>query len=436
MQANHNAIGLLAEFGAVNIRTQHRPTPSTPRIPVESSPMRSFLFTSALLITATFASAADDGTQLTIEQWVSQDSHGDVSGRIVLPTAGSKIAPINGVDVVLTSQDGKLFRASSETNANGEFKIFGAPSGVYTLVARGERVFAACAFHIVSATENKLEKRHQTAEIAAANIDFTDVKTSIIRYMPTSVAKNATFEASPAEKVMTSFVEENAFRVAQKNGGMNGRLFQAGLQGDQFKRAGLSNVFVYENGEAVAQTVSREDGTFEIDSLSLGQYSLMTIGPDGLGITSFELVDEGELVASSEESNGESLVALQSGCCCCPQFEMQVAPCAATETIVSDVLLSEGEYVEGGLGGEIIADGGIPIDGGMVADPLAAGYGGGSFGGGGGSFGGGGGGGFGGGGFGGIASLAGLGIGVAALASSDDDNAVIQVPAPASPALP
>lgn len=400
--------------------------------------MRSFLFTAALLVTATLASAADDGTQLTIEQWVSQDSHGDVSGRIVLPVAGAKISPVGGVQVVLTSQDGKLFRASSETNENGEFKVFGAPSGVYTLIARGERVFAACAFHVVPASESNLEKRHQSAEIAVANIDFTDVKTSIIRYMPTNVAKNATFEPSPANKVMTSFVEENAFRVAQKNGGMTGRLFQAGLQGDRFKQAGLSNVFVYKNGQAVAQTVSRQDGTFEIESLSPGQYSLMTIGPDGLGITSFELVDESELVASTQNNNGESFVALQSGCCCCPQFEMQVAPCAASETIVSDVLLSEGEYIEGGMGGEIIADGGIPIDGGIVADPMAPGYGGGSFGGGGygGGFGGGGGGGLGAGGFGGIASLAGLGIGVAALASSDDDNAVIQVPAPASPAVP
>ena len=405
--------------------------------------MRSFLLTLTFLCTSVIASAAEDGSQLTIEQWVSQDSHGNVAGRIVLPQNNAQMAPVDNVNVVITSLNGKVYRATEKTNANGEFSIANAPSGVYTLLARGKNVYACCALHVVAPGEVKVEKRHEIAEIAAANIDYTDIKTAIIRYMPPNVGQTASFEDHSAKKVMTSFDEEQAFRVAQSNGGMSGRLFQAGLNGDQLKHAGLSNIFVYQNGQAVAHTVSRMDGTFEFNSLDAGQYSLMSIGPDGLGITSFELIDQNELTARVTESGDERLVVLQAGCGCCPQFEMQIAPCAATTQIVEDVLLTEevitdecgcGTVDPCGCGGDICCDAGIPIDTGMVVDPLATPSYGGGYGGGGGYYGGGGGGGFGGGGFGGIAGLAGLGIGIAALAS-DDDNAII-VPTPVSPASP
>ncbi|MEM6363602.1 MAG: carboxypeptidase-like regulatory domain-containing protein [Planctomycetota bacterium] len=419
--------------------------------------MRYLLLSLALVSFAVVSPAAEGSPQLTVQQWITRGADGQVAGRIVLPVGEAASQPVAGVQVALASLAGETIKAASVTNDRGEFSVANVPPGVYTLVARGKNVFSCCALHVVEPAGNTTLQQSSIAEIAAANIDFTDIKTAIIRYMPPTVPTDARFERQSAEKVMTAFDATQAYRVAQVDGGMTGRLFRAGLEGDSFTGAGLSNILVFRDGEAVAQTVSRSNGTFAIADLAPGQYSLMTIGPDGLGITSFELVDELAARGSVAAKLSDSQLVNVTAVACCPQFGMQMAPVSYTSQVVNEVILSDtvisetpltnddnGFAVGIPIDGGMPLGGGIPVDGGIIGDPLGGGGFSGGFGGGGGGFAGGGGGGGGGlfgggggfGGIGGIAGLAGAGIGIAALAS-DDDDAIVPPPiaSPSAPAI-
>lgn len=394
-------------------------------------------------------------THLTEKQWV-KSVDGNLQGRIILPTEGGAASAVKEATVALVDRDGKILKASAKTNAKGEFQIAGVKPGVYALTARADYVFACCAMHVLG---NEADKAFPTSvEIAAANIDFTTVKTAVIRYMPPKVRDfDFSIEKANLTALTPQVTGKDFFRVIQSGDGMRGRLHCAGAFGDELDEAQLTNVFIMKNGLEAARTVTNENGEFTIDKLDPGQYSLMAIGPEGLGMVGFELVSAEDSIAQTT-TDGKQFVGVSANCCC-QEFAMQVAP--PCEQIISDVVISE-QVIDpcGGCGQPVDACGcgqvvdpcgcgaGVPIEGEIIDDgfgtPLAGGYG---AGGGGGYYGGGGGGGGGllggGGGFGAIAGLAGLGGVIAAVADDDDGNAAgggggggVIIPPPASPAVP
>ncbi|MCC9656885.1 carboxypeptidase-like regulatory domain-containing protein [Rhodopirellula halodulae] len=412
-------------------------------------------FFGMLAMTMTVAVAQDSNVKLndhlTVPQWVNPAVEGELSGRLILPSADGSSETIAEATVVMTDASGKTIR--TQTNESGEFTFADVAPGVYALSARADGIFACCAMHVVSDEMASSEVFPKTAEIAAAGIDYSIIKTSIIRYLPPAGKDSLTSIAKADLKSISSqVVGENLFRVAQNNGGMKGRIHMAGAEGQKLTDAGLLNIFLIHDGETIDRVVSNRDGSFEFANVDAGEYSILAIGLSGLGMAGFELVDEATANADTAMVNnkGETFVGFGSNdcCCCCTQFAMQVAPLpmaieacneviiqesvVVEEGIVEDGMIVEDGLVADGFGGAVDAFGnpvdafGNPIGGGGFA---GGGYGGGFAGGGGGY----GGGGFGGG-LGGIASLAGLGIVAAAL--DDDDNNNVFPPQPASPAIP
>lgn len=374
--------------------------------------------------------------ELTVRQWVQQNADGSVRGQIIVPADGGSVKAVEDAVVVMVSKEGNVVRADSKTNAKGEFVFKSVEPGVYALSARADFVFTCCAMHVVAADSDDGASFPTVAQISAANIDYTAVNRAIIRYLPPNVKTDIPFNTSEL-KTISQRAEDSleTFRVAQSDGGMKGQLYRAGVDNGRLGHCLMTNVFIMKDGVEVARTVTDGGGSFRVETLSPGTYSLMAIGPDGLGLVGFELVDETQIqTAKVESADGERLVARFGDCCCCPQVTLQVAPCPqvnacmeeviATEEIISDEIISEVPLAE------------VPMDAGYV-DPgfgYAPGYGGGYAGGGygGGGYGGGGGaGGFGG--LGGVAGLAGIGAVIAA-AVSDDDQVV--APLPASPIVP
>ncbi|MGB7347017.1 MAG: carboxypeptidase-like regulatory domain-containing protein [Pirellulaceae bacterium] len=367
-------------------------------------------------------------TPLTVNQWVQPNEDGVLTGKIFVPAENGTTAAVENAEVAIRSNDGKLYRAEGKTNAKGEFSIPGVEPGVYSLTARADYIFAVCAMHVLDSDLVGETEFPHTAEVAAANVDFTTVKTAIIRYMPPTKKTDASIKGAKLSALASRVCGQDTFRVNQFRGGMKGRLLKAGTIGDDLDNVQLTNVFILKDGIEVARTITNEAGEFEIASIGAGNYSLMAVGADGLGLVGFELVKE--TTTAMTTTDGKTFVQAP---CCCNEFSMQVAPVQNVGTIISDTVISEQPIMQGGIvDGGIISDGGIIADGGGMVGGGGISSGGGGF-----ASGGGGGGGLlggGGGGLGGIAALAGIG-GIIAVATSDDDSTITPAPV-ASPVVP
>lgn len=391
---------------------------------------------------------------LTLNQWVRPSEDGVLTGRVVLPTKAGQVEALGNVTVAIAAGGGEVLRAT--TDAKGEFSIPNVEPGVYALTARGDNVFACCAMHVIDSTFGSEIEFPAEAQISLANIDYTVVNTAVIRYMPPGAKSlDANFASTNFDSLKDRIRGDSLFRVAQHEGGMKGRIHLAGARETDLADAQLTNVFLFKGGREIERAVTSESGNFAFESVEAGNYSLLAIGPGGIGLLGFELVDQSALAATAQNqaaADGTQLVGLfghhnhSNACnCCCQEFSMQVAPMPEVVTCVEEVIISETIVEEpccgGGIDGQIV-EGEVVMDGfgaplpGAGFDPLG-GYGGGGpgFSGGGGGFSGGGGGGFGGG-IGGLGALAGLGAVAAIAATSDDDNNAITAPIVASPSSP
>lgn len=366
--------------------------------------------------------------ELTVRQWVQQDADGSVQGQIVLPAEGGTVKAVENAVVVMVDNEGKVLRAQAKTNAQGNFTFKNVQPGVYALSARADFVFACCAMHVVDAKTQSAQALPKLAEIAAANIDYTAVNRAIIRYLPPNVNSDVAFNTESLETITEARTENlETFRVAQTAGGLEGKLYRAGVNKGHLGECMMTNVFIMKDGQEITRTVTDGAGQFRIDNLEPGAYSLMAVGPDGLGMVGFELVDESKVqTAKVESANGERLIAQYGDCCCCQQVALQVAPCPQVNACVEECIISEEVIIEEPCCEVPLAE--APVD--TYVDPgfgYAPGYGGGGY------YGGGGGGGYAGGGLGGIAGLAGLGVAIAAVASDDDGVVVALPPSPIVP---
>lgn len=374
------------------------------------------------------ADMADMPSHLVANQWVRHEPGKPLAGSVVIPQANGVSKKIEVASVALVGEDGAVRRV--ETNDQGTFAFDNVSPGIYALTARAKGVFSIVALHVVDAAAEDASQYPTEVEMSAALIDYATVNSAMVRYLPPSgspvpaMALNDVKLSDLAEKVLGA----DMFRVAQSGKGMKGRIYTAGVQGATLPAAAGSNIFITKNGEEVARTITNADGTFAIENLAIGQYSLLTVGPGGLGLVGFELVDpvlaSKASAALSRNPNEVFASSIEPSVGFVPSFEFQIAPipevvesvevlAQAPGTVISDVVLSEEV-----IGEEVLDDGfGAPIPGGGFAP------------GGGGSFGGGGGGGaMGGGGGGGLLGIAAIGgIAAAAIGASDsnDDNFVL-----------
>lgn len=380
------------------------------------------------------AAESTDRSPLVVNQWVRLEGGQPLVGKVVVPSADGEGVLLREATVAIVSEAGEVQRVN--TDAQGQFSFANITPGIYSLTARGKDALSIVALHVVDAADEAAKSYPKTVEMPAAAIDFATVNMAIIRYLPPAKSSKSlvSMETADLSKLAPKVYSDRVFRVSQIEGGMLGRIYSAGADGASLPVAANSNVFITRDGQEVARTVTDKDGRFEIKSLPLGRYSLLTLGPAGLGLVGFELISAESAPSLSGSVNGESLVS-QVDCGCVQEFEIQCAPIPEVVTCFEEVVEApccEGEVVLGEevIAEEVLMDGlGTPVPGG-IGGP---GYGGG-FGGGGGGFGGAGGG------IGGAGGLLGLaaagGIAAAAIAASDDDDRPpvrLPVTSPAAP---
>jgi protocatechuate 3,4-dioxygenase beta subunit len=289
--------------------------------------------------TGSTSSNYESVADLTISQWVQPDEAGLLKGRVVTHATDGTSVAVSNARVALVAKDGKVLRSEALTDVKGEFVVKNVKPGVYALSARSGNFIAACAMHVLATVDGGEKQFANEAEIAAAAIDYATLRDAIVRYLPKSTkpspsALKPTISKDQLGALAEQVIGTEAFRVAQINGGMEGQIFSAGVNGAQLPTANVTNVFILQNGKEVARTVTDANGEFQVASLKLGSYSIMAVGPEGLGLAGFELVNEESLkTADQVTKDGERFVGLLSRLRarrCARKFGMQVAPVCNT----------------------------------------------------------------------------------------------------------
>jgi len=362
--------------------------------------------------------AADPAKQpsLVVNQWIRQDTTSKAwTGRIVVPQADGAGKRVDKANVALVDANGKVLR--TKTNAEGIFTFQNINPGIYSLTARGQGVFSVVALHVVDGKLDGAQRFPTSIVMPAAEIDFAALNSAIVRYMPPRGSSSPVFSMASANlnALADRVVGSELFQIAQVDGGMSGQLFTPGAQGSSLPVAGQSNVFIIRDGEEVARTLTGTDGKFMIANLPKGRYSVLAVGPSGLGLVGVELVSEASLQTALTSNSGSETLVAQPQNSMGETFAMQVAGTIVSDTVISETPIGEPEVVnDDDDGGLLLFDGaGNPIPGGGGGFGPAGG-GGGGFGGAGGAAGG----------LGGRGLLLGIAAaaGIAAAVSSGDDN--------------
>ena len=111
----------------------------------------------------------------------------------------------------------------------------------YALTARADYVFAACAMHVLDSDLVGEQEFPAVVEVSAANVDYTTVKTAMIRYLPAKLDETV-FSIADAEleSLGTQIISEQTNQVARFQGGMKGRIHAAGAHGGNLNDARLT----------------------------------------------------------------------------------------------------------------------------------------------------------------------------------------------------
>ncbi len=364
----------------------------------------------------TSAAVAPQGFNL-----VAIDAQGNLNGRIL--ASGSAMP---SADVTLI-RSGKVV-ANLKSDASGNFQAAAVKPGIYTVVVSGVGHYAVSGLNVL-AHDSTAQYRKGSLEIGVSEASGRLVH-ELIGQRKSQTASADTSQVSSLlygengisrEASAPRTLKVSNYRIAKSaSGSFVGRLAIA----DQLQTSDASAITVYvlKNNDLVKMARTDKSGVFEIADLAAGQYTLIASKGENMLVAGFQLTD-----ASRDAPIFTSIVR---------QDEAEPTPTPLTEESIETAESFEGmlapeedmevveELVEEEREESIVLE---PINGPTLPsnDPY---FNGGGYGGGGGFDGGGfnsGGGGFGGGGFGGSGN--GLfpliaAAGIAAVASTDDDN--------------
>ena len=299
------------------------------------------------------AAQSDSNQPLTMNQWVHLTEDGSFNGRVLLAKTNRRASTLGSTRVLIRDQNGAT--QLSQTDSYGRFRFAALQPGIYSLIVGGESAFASVAVHILPAGGELDSGFPSFAEISAANIQDAMVKDSIAAYMPSSLTTNRpSIETLNFEELASRIYGTELSQVARINGGMKGTIFSAGATGTELPMAGRTHVILFQNGLEAARTWTDDQGRFEIQKLPVGHYSLLAIGPDGIGSIGFVLVDpeQDRATAQSIDADDETLV-MQYGCCGCQnEFALQVAPMSNVVEVFQEQIVED----PCGCGGSIVTD--------------------------------------------------------------------------------
>ncbi len=309
------------------------------------------------------------------------DSEGRVVGRIVAIADEQGSTYGIGQLKVTFSQMGMVV-AEGLTDSDGTFAVGGMSTGVYSFIARSDLGLVAFGINVLPAIEG-----------AEASI----LEAAAVTSSPSELLGQISKKAVPSQNKINDKIQIiSGNHVSLHNGVMTGNIHS------MYKSGTVANtkIDIRRGGQVVASTMVQPDGSFKVTGLTTGIYEFVASGVNGYAALSFYAVENGQLTQTvsdtKEVRTSTAILPIPKQDGPSPSFEVILVP--------QDVINNDQPTVQGDFVGEPFVDGG-------------------SFGGGGGAGGGGMGGGR-------LLGIAGLAIGIIALA---DGNST---PPPSSPINP
>lgn len=301
---------------------------------------------------------------LTVDQWLAPVD-GKLGFQVVTRDAEGR-RPIPKANLRLFGGQGIKHTATADSSGFVSFE--NVKEGVYALVASQDGYFGYYALHVTESS--KTGSLPSVGIVSCGNIGKEGFETAVSAYLPMEkhldsvpvVTPPASFEPPPQDAV--------AFAV---NGTLTGHVYVAGLDNhtdDLFAPARSSNVFLYENGRRVDHQRAETDGRFQFRHVDPGTYTIVSVGPDGLGAVGVEIrerttaADGRRFVAQIGSDAGFAMQVVP--CCpaiatpCCePAAEVIVEPVAAPVEIPGAAPVAAPAGPIGGGGGAVVSGGGF-----------------------------------------------------------------------------
>ena len=301
---------------------------------------------------------------LTVDQWLAPIG-GKLSFQVVARNAEGR-RPIPGASLRLFGA--RDLKHSATADPSGFVSLENVEEGVYALVASKDSFFGYYALHVTESV--KTGTLPSVGIVSCGNIGKAGFETAVSAYLPMEKHLDSVAVEDPPAAFEPITQGAVAFTV---NGTLLGQVYVAGLvrQGDGlFAPAGSSNVFLYRNGRRVDHQRASADGRFQFRHVDPGTYTIVSVGPDGLGAVGVEVREQ------STAADGRRFVAQFGGdtgfamqvvpCCpaiatpCCePAAEVIVEPVAAPAEIAAAPPVSAPAGPVGGGGGAVVSGGGF-----------------------------------------------------------------------------
>lgn len=372
---------------------------------------------------------------LTVTQWVTPILEGRFEGRTVLPLADGGVGYVAGAEVFLVGKGEVMHRGYS--NRAGHVVIDGVEPGVYGMIARAKGLVACYAMHVIDSDQPGSDLYPSKAEIALQTIDHQSFWSIVLPRMRSDYDLDTlSIEEERLDDIVSHARGNERYRVTRTQGGMVGYLYGATDHGraiddedrDRLDPAEFMTVLLFKDGRYVGRDLTDERGRFDFQTLPAGLYSLITVGPDGVGAVGFELMDLAPLdpvsdldlpspadsIAADDSSEETTLTrTVQGQALTQSAFAMQVVPFSTDvfgRVLQESPLEQPSDVVD--ESDEVLDDVVAPMDGSFTGSGFSGGGGGG-----------------GGGGIGSVAGLAGVAIAGSLVASDSPDN-------PVSPSVP
>ena len=237
--------------------------------------------------------------------WVMVDSNGAFRGQVI---AGEGAKTDNMV--VYLMNRGRLVKETF-LSADGEFKFDNVREGAYAIIGWGSKGFFAYGLNILNYNQNASDSTPTSLKITAFQ-NVTSINTDWIQFFAPRVdfrvygryltgegqddpAALYGFEGldqfQPKAKPATSISSNPVSRTA--DGRLLGRVHQLNSINGRPVDVRTTRVMLLQADTVYAATNADNFGVFEFDNIPNGQYGLVAVGVDGMGLIGIDVVDEG-----------------------------------------------------------------------------------------------------------------------------------------------
>jgi hypothetical protein len=257
--------------------------------------------------------------------WVTTNEDGNLEGRISAIDPDQAIAiPLEQLDVTLLQKGDEVRTAA--TGESGRFLLKDVEPGVYTIVASGRSGFLAYGVHVLprlegfdvsgldsrldAAPSGELEAKqeyyvshfgipadaHVVEELqidaAAVPPKYDTLMRISQNYLPAATALAVRSDVDDLKAIKKATKIRGGFKFPlDEEGNLIGRIQPIATSSGELSKVSEMNVFLIQEDQEVARVAVEESGSFKIEDVEPGVYSIVAAGKDGFAALSLELVE-------------------------------------------------------------------------------------------------------------------------------------------------